>query len=79
MEQEDDFKFSPVLTKKERVSADLMADKEELALNKLDGSPLGLMGTFPSLENKIFRYSEGMKKDTSPVRRDRPDCRVCRE
>ena len=81
VEDEEHYKFSPVIKKEEFVSADTVVEREELALNKLDGSPIGLMGTFPSRENKVFRYREGMERgrETSPVRRDRAGCGYCRD
>ena len=80
-EEEEHYKFSPVIKRREWISADTELDREELALTKLDGSPLGLMGTFPSRENKVFIYRQGMERgrETSPVRRDRPGCGYCKD
>ena len=80
-QDQEHYKFSPVIKRKELISADTEVDREELALNKMDGSPLGLMGTFPSRENKVFLYREGMERgrETSPVRRDRPGCGYCKD
>lgn len=71
-------RFEPVIAKKECVPYE-RSETHELALNKLDGSPLNLMETIDSLRNKIYTYTStnGDTRNDVSVRRDRPDCKYC--
>ena len=73
------FRFSPDLSVRESVpyGSQFGRSHSELPLTKMDGSPLNLMETLPSVSNKVYRYQH-TGGEVGTVRRDRPTCGHCR-
>ena len=72
-DEENILMFSPDLSVREAVpyGSQFARSHSQLPLNKMDGSPLNLMGTVPSARNKVYRYQHS-GGEVERVRRDRP-------